>query len=152
MFMDDKQPDNSYPDIQVCACANLRRATRLVTQAYDAALRPVGLRATQFTMLAVLGKRGQMRQSDFADVLGMDGTTLTRNLQPLLKKDWIRIDRDEDQRVRLISLTEPGRALLDTAVPLWREVQGQFQTGLGKTQMTALLSTLSATANVAQPG
>ena len=79
MSTDQNIPDD--PDIGVCACANLRRATRLVTQSYDAALRPVGLRVTQFTILAVLAKRGQMRQSKLADILGMDGTTLTRNLR-----------------------------------------------------------------------
>ena len=148
--MTDDHTANEYPDIRGCACASLRRATRLVTQAYDTALRPTGLRATQFTMLSVLARRGQMRQSEFADVLGMDGTTLTRNLQPLLKKHWIRIDRDDDQRVRLISVTDAGRSILDAAIPLWREAQAQFRSGLGERQMSALLGTLSTTVDVAQ--
>lgn len=148
MSRDRTIPD--YPDVQVCACANLRRATRMVTQAYDAALRPAGLRATQFTMLSVLAIGGQIRQSKFADILGMDGTTLTRNLQPLLKSEWIRIDREEDQRVRLISITEPGRQVLDRAIPLWRQVQSQFVTGLGDEQWSGFLGTLAAAANIAQ--
>ncbi len=148
--MSHNQAISDYPDIQVCACANLRRATRMVTQAYDAALRPVGLRATQFTMLSVLAKRGQIRQSIFADILGMDGTTLTRNLQPLLKNEWIQIDREEDQRVRLISITKPGRQVLDQAVPLWRQVQSQFVIGLGDEQWSGLLGTLAAAADIAQ--
>ncbi len=141
---------SDYPDIRVCACANLRRATRMVTQAYDAALRPAGLRATQFTMLSVLAIRGQIRQSKFADILGMDGTTLTRNLQPLLKNDWIQIDREEDQRVRLISITKPGRQVLDEAVPLWRRVQSQFVMGLGDEQWSGLLGTLATAVDIAQ--
>ena len=139
------------PDIQACTCANLRRSTRMVTQAYDAALRPAGLRATQFTLLSVLAKRGQLRQSDFADILGMDGTTLTRNLQPLLKKDWVQIDRDEDQRVRLVSISELGREVMDRAVPLWRAVQSRFVSGLGDDQWSGLLAALSATIDIAQP-
>ena len=142
---------STNPDIQMCTCANLRRATRMVTQAYDAALRPAGLRATQFTMLSVLARRGQLRQSDFADLLGMDGTTLTRNLQPLSKNDWIQIKRDEDQRVRLISITELGRGVVDLAVPLWRQVQSRFVTGLGNEQWSGLLAALSATVEIAQP-
>ena len=141
---------SDYPDIRVCACANLRRATRMVTQAYDAALRPVGLRATQFTMLSVLAIRGQIRQSKFADILGMDGTTLTRNLQPLLKNEWIQIDREEDQRVRLISITKPGRQVLDQAVPLWRQVQSQFVMGLGDQQWSGLLGALATAVDIAQ--
>ncbi len=148
--MSHNQSIPDYPDIQVCACANLRRATRMVTQAYDAALRPVGLRATQFTMLSVLAKRGQIRQSIFADILGMDGTTLTRNLRPLLKNEWIQIDREEDQRVRLISITKPGRQVLDEAVPLWRRVQSRFVMGLGDEQWSGLLGTLATAADIAQ--
>ncbi len=142
---------SEFPDIQLCACANLRRAARAVTQVYDAALRPAGLRATQFTVLAVIARRGQLRQTELAEVLGMDGTTLTRNLQPLVKQDWIRVDRDEDQRVRLISITEHGRTVLDMAVPLWRDVQNLVSNGLGDTQMAALLSALSATVDATQP-
>lgn len=148
--MSHDKNQTTYPDIKLCACANLRRAARAVTQMYDAALRPAGLRPTQFTMLAVLARRGQLRQSEFAEALGMDGTTLTRNLQPLVKQGWIRIDRDEDQRVRLISITEHGRTVLDIAVPLWRDVQNQIGNGLGDTQMAALLSTLSATVDATQ--
>ena len=148
--MAEDQNNDPYPDFNLCACANLRRATRAVTQAYDAALKPSGLRATQFTMLAVLARRGQLRQSEFADVLGMDGTTLTRNLQPLLKQEWIGIDRDEDQRVRLISITERGRSVLEAAVPLWHEVQDRVRGGLGEVRMAALLSALTATAEITQ--
>ncbi len=148
--MNHDQTISDYPDIQVCACANLRRATRMVTQAYDAALRPLGLRATQFTMLSVLAKRGQIRQSKFADILGMDGTTLTRNLQPLLKNEWIQIDREEDQRVRLISITKLGRDVLDQAVPLWRQVQSRFVTGLGDERWSGLLGTLATAVDIAQ--
>ena len=122
----------------------------MVTQAYDKALRPVGLRATQFTMLSVLAKRGELRQSNLADILGMDGTTLTRNLQPLLGNAWIRIDRDQDQRVRLISITEAGRRVFDDALPLWEHVQEKFVTGLGDNQWTGLLGGLAATIAIAR--
>ncbi len=146
------QTTSDYPDIRVCACANLRRATRMVTQAYDAALKPAGLRATQFTMLSVLAKRGQMRQSKLADILGMDGTTLTRNLRPLLKNEWIRIDREADQRVRLISITEPGRLVVDEAVPLWRGVQSKFVRGLGDARLNGMLGTLGTAGDIARRG
>ena len=138
------------PDIQVCACANLRRATRMVTQAYNGALRPAGLRATQFTMLSTLNKRGQIRQSNMAAILGMDGTTLTRNLKPLLKNNWIEIDRDSDQRVRLVSITAPGQRVLAKAVSLWRQVQAQFVTGLGDEQWPQFLTALATSADIAQ--
>ena len=143
---------DAFPEIQTCACASLRRAARLVTQVYDAALRPAGLRATQFTMLAVLAGKGQLVQSKYADLLGMDGTTLTRNLKPLVKKDWIRIDRDDDQRVRLVSITEAGSAVMEEALPLWRAAQAKFRDGLGGRELGDMLSTLSETVDIAQAG
>lgn len=148
-MLDNLAERNDEPDIQACACASLRRATRMVTQAYDAALRPAGLRTTQFTMLSVLAKRGQLRQSNLADILGMDGTTLTRNLQPLLKNAWIRIDRDEDQRIRLISMTKAGRRVFNTARPLWEQVQTKFVAGLGDDQWAGLLGALTTTIDIA---
>jgi DNA-binding MarR family transcriptional regulator len=152
MFMSMNNTDLEFPDIQVCACANLRRATRMVTQAYDAVLRPVGLRATQFTMLSVLAKGGRIRQSKLAETLGMDGTTLTRNLQPLLKNEWIEIGRDDDQRVRLISITDQGRRVLDQAIPLWRQAQSKFVNGLGKDDLSTMLGALARTVDIAQGG
>ena len=122
----------------------------MVTQAYDGALRPAGRRATQFTMLSVLNKRGQIRQSNMAAILGMDGTTLTRNLKPLLKNNWIEIDRDSDQRVRLVSITAPGQRVLAKAVPLWRQVQAQFVTRLGDEKWPQFLTALATSADIAQ--
>ncbi|MDA0231069.1 MAG: MarR family winged helix-turn-helix transcriptional regulator [Proteobacteria bacterium] len=138
------------PDIRTCVCANLRRTTRMVTQAYDAALRPAGLRATQFTLLAVLAKRGQLRQSYLAEILVVDGTTLTRNLRPLVKNQWIEIDRDSDQRVRLISITAKGRRILAKAVPMWQQVHARFVTGLGDEQWSYLLTALTEATAIAQ--
>ncbi len=150
--MTNERPSADLPDMKECVFANLRRASRMVSQSYDAALKPVGLKATQFSMLAVLGKRGQMRQSEFADVLGMDGTTLTRNLRPLVKNQWLRIDRGEDRRVRLVSLTDLGRALLDDAVPLWQQVQARFVQGLGEAQWPGFLGTIATAIDIAKRG
>ena len=150
--MNDNGNNSSEPGIDVCACANLRRTTRLVTQAYDAALKPAGLRATQFTALSVLANNPEIRQSDLAELLGMDGTTLTRNLRILMKSGWIRIDRAEDQRVRLISITESGRRVLDRAVPLWRAVQAKLVSGLGDSNWPGFLGGLSKATAIAESG
>ncbi len=150
--MDSDSENFREPGIDVCACANLRRTTRLVTQAYDAALKPAGLRATQFTALSVLANNPEIRQSDLAELMGMDGTTLTRNLQILMKAGWIRIDRAEDQRVRLISITESGQQVLDRAVPLWRAVQAKFVSGLGDSNWAGFLGGLSRATDIAESG
>jgi len=148
--MTTTQIDFTEPGIDICTCASLRKATRLVTQQYDAALRPAGLRATQFTILSVLMAKDQMRQSELAKVLGMEGTTLTRNLQPLLKKGWIRIDRDDDQRVRLISLTPGGKQVHNEAKPMWLQAQTYLVNQLGHGQWASLVASLKSTAEAAE--
>ena len=69
-------------DVALCTCANLRKATRVITQAFDAALQPTGLKATQFTVLATLARQGDGPLTLLAESLVMDRTTLTRNLKP----------------------------------------------------------------------
>src|SRR5438034_10432184 len=73
-----------------CACASLRRASRAVTQAYEAALKQSGLRATQFTLLQVLERTGTSPQAALGELLALDPTTLSRTLRPLARAGWIR--------------------------------------------------------------
>ena len=87
-------------NVAACTCANLRKATRVVTQVYDAALQPVGLKATQFTVLAVLAERGEAPLTRLAETLVMDRTTLTRNLKPLVREGFIRIEPGVDEAAR----------------------------------------------------
>ena len=117
----------------------------MVTQAYDAALQPTGLKATQFTVLATLSKRGDLPLSKLADALVMDRTTLTRNLRPLVSKGLVRIDQDRDQRVRRISLTEVGKDVLDEGIPLWRTAQSDLVDALGHDRWSGFLDDLRET-------
>lgn len=137
-------------DVVNCTSANLRKVNRLVTQVYDASLRPVGLRATQFNLIATLVKLGDTPLSRLAGVLVMDRTTLTRNLKPLVDKGLIRIDHEEDQRIRIISLTDEGRIVFEEALPFWREAQSQLVEGLGQNRWSAFLDDLRATIDVIQ--
>ena len=132
-------------DVAACTCANLRKAARAVTQAYDSALQPSGLKATQFTMLATLDRRGGAPLTRLAEAMVMDRTTLTRNLKPLVRKGFVRIDHEEDQRVRRIGLTPAGREVLEAARPLWERAQSRIAEGLGRRRWSGLLGDLSAT-------
>lgn len=135
-------------DVVDCTCANLRKAARVVTQAYDAALQPVGLKATQFTLLATLTKLGDTPLTRLADALVMDRTTLTRNLKPLVREGYIRIDHEEDQRVRKVSLTDAGRDVFGKARPRWVQAQSKIQGTLGQARWSSILDGLSATVAV----
>jgi DNA-binding MarR family transcriptional regulator len=141
-----KQTSHTDPrdplNLAACTCANLRRAMRAVTQAYDAALAPTGLRATQFTVLAALSLSGDVPLGRLAKALGMDRTTLTRNLRPLSDRGLVEDVREGDQRVRLVRLTASGRALLEDARPLWERVQERTVGGLGQTRWAGLLDDL----------
>jgi DNA-binding MarR family transcriptional regulator len=143
---DTKPP--STTDFAACTCANLRKAARVVTQAYDAALQPDGLKATQFTLLAVLAKRGDAPLTRLADALVMDRTTLTRNLKPLIRKGLIRIENEQDRRVRKVSLTEAGRRVVEDARPRWEQAQSRIVEGLGQARWSGFLEDLAATVAV----
>lgn len=145
----EKSP-HAVLDVVNCTSANLRKVNRLVTQLYDASLRPVGLRATQFNLIATLVKLGDTPLSRLAGVLVMDRTTLTRNLKPLVDKGLIRIDHEEDQRIRIISLTDEGKIVFEEALPFWREAQSQLVEGLGQNRWSAFLDDLRATIDVIQ--
>ena len=135
-------------DVADCTCANLRKAARVVTQAYDAALQPTGLKATQFTLLATLARRGDVPLTRLADALVMDRTTLTRNLKPLARKGLIRIEHEEDQRVRRVSLTETGKRIFEEARPRWERAQSRILESLGHERLSGFLEDLAATVAV----
>ena len=149
-MLNDNTQQRSAIDVTACTCANLRRATRLVTQAYDTALQPTGLRATQFTRLAALAKRGDMPLTRLAKTLVMDRTTLTRNLKPLLGKGLIRVEQEADQRVRRIRLTEDGMKVFEEALPYWQAAQTRFVEGLGQERWSSLLDELAETVALIQ--
>ncbi|MCP5083019.1 MAG: winged helix-turn-helix transcriptional regulator [Alphaproteobacteria bacterium] len=147
--MTNSNPDlDELTDVGFCAHANLRRAMRVTSQFYDAALKPTGLRATQFTLLAVVERRGEMPLSKLADVLVMDRTTLTRNLQPLIKNRWLSIGREADERVKLVSISPAGKAIVAEAMPFWRQAQDQVIAGLGGERMPGMIKDLRALVDV----
>ena len=106
-----------------CACFAVRRAARAITQHYDRLLKPAGLRATQFTLLTMLRLGGPLPLSQVADRLGMERTTLTRNLRPLIAKGLVAVESGGDRRVRTISITAQGERAAVAAVPQWRVAQ-----------------------------
>ena len=107
-------------------------------------MKPSGLKATQFTLLAVLAGRGDLPLTKLSEILVMDRTTLTRNLKPLLAKGWLEIGREKDERIRLISITDAGRSIVAEATPLWREAQTRVTKKLGEIRLTGMIGDLNA--------
>ena len=107
-----------------CACLGLRRAARLLARRYDEALRPAGLTSGQFSILAALLQEPPLRLGALADRLGMDRTTLNRNLRPLERLDLLRtVEAVDDRRVRALALTAAGLGRLRVALPQWGQAQ-----------------------------
>lgn len=129
-----------------CSCAMLRRAARRVTQRYDGALEPAGLRLTQYSILANLDAHGAMSISALAERLGMDRTTLSRTLRPLKEDGLVRLQGGADRRAREVSLTAGGVERLAAARPLWQEAERAFRQSLGPADSATLRQLLARAA------
>ena len=128
-----------------CLCFRARRAARAITRAYDAALRPTGLQATQVTLLNVvaLGPEGARPMGQLAEILALEISTLTRNLRPLERAGLIGITRSEnDRRVRVVRLTEAGKVRLAAALPHWHRAHAEIVATLGEAPARDLRSAL----------
>ena len=128
---------------RTCACFKVRKAARAVTKLYEEVLRPIGLRATQFSLLMAARVIGPVTVVKLAQITVMDRTTLTRNLQILEKRRLIEIKPGEDRREREVTLTASGMEVLAKAVPLWEEAQDRVRQGLGAERMRNLMNDLS---------
>ena len=125
-------PDGPPPRDSHCTCAVLRRTARRVTQAYDRALRPAGVKLTQYSVLANVLHDGGLSITGLAERLAMDRTTLTRNLRPMERAGWIEIGPGPDRRSRAVRITAAGRRVFDAAFPLWQAAERGFRRGLGR--------------------
>jgi DNA-binding MarR family transcriptional regulator len=105
-----------------CLCLHLQRAARAVARRFDAAFRPLALTSGQFSLLMALNRPKPPSIGSVSALLAMDRTTLTANLKPLERRGLVAVSVDEaDKRTRRLTLTKAGRALLISAVPIWRE-------------------------------
>lgn len=111
-----------------------------MTQHYEASFRGTGLRATQFTLLATLAQTGPLPLTELATMLGLERTSLTRNLRPLEKKGLVRTMADDDQRVRRIAITKKGENAALAALDAWNQAQSTVEEVLRSTGIDKLFS------------
>ena len=114
-----------------CLCANFRRTVRALTQVYEEALRPLGLRGTQFTILQALSLAGEVSQGQLGEILALDSTTLTRTLAIMGRRGWIAKRRGRDGREWRLSLSKAGRKEFERVSPEWERVQERLRVELG---------------------
>jgi DNA-binding MarR family transcriptional regulator len=137
---------------RACACANLRKAARAVTQLFDAALAPSGLKATQFTLLVTSRLSGEATINGLAERMAMDRTTLSRNLKPLVQKGLLEVGPGGDGRTRLVRISSEGERALDEACPMWQAAQEEVVGALGKQRYEALLGDIGRAVALATGG
>jgi DNA-binding MarR family transcriptional regulator len=133
----------------MCACNQMRRATRGITQIYEAEMAASGVKVTQLPILVGLRSEGDLSVTRLAGALSLDRTTLTRNLSVLEKRGLIRMTEDlDDHRVRMVSLTSDGEEVLSGALARWKRVQDIVEERFGKARLQTLYDELNALADV----
>lgn len=129
-----------------CTCGSLRKASRRISQFYDSALAPVGIKSTQFSILAEVERssaRGTVSMCELADAMVMDRSTLGHNLRPLERDNLLTLSlTTTDRRKRHVSLTRKGRSTLQRARRLWRSAEGRFEKIFGKQHAAELRAVL----------
>ena len=125
-----------------CACGRLRRAARALTQLYDDAMAPAGLRVTQFSLLRTLSRDGPLKISDLATRQLLDRTALSRNLDPLVEQGHVEVVRGSDARTKEVAITRKGAAALKVAEPFWTRAQTEVARRVGVERLDALIATL----------
>jgi DNA-binding MarR family transcriptional regulator len=117
---------------ELCVCTGLRQAAHAMTEIYDQALAPSGLKITMFRVLRRLGEAEEPTISELAKIVGLDRSSLGRNLKVLERDGLVAFVDGEDERSKVVKLTHHGHAALATAKPLWRQVQRRMKTNLGR--------------------
>lgn len=125
-----------------CLCTKLRRASRGVTRLYDEALADVGLNAAQFSLLRYLQRLGQPSISALAEAMGLDRSTLGRNLRVVEGRGLLQLGGGSDQRSRQVALTDAGVRVLEQGAPLWERAQQELALRLGADKRAELMALL----------
>jgi len=129
-------------DLSLCVLDNARKAARAVSRHYDRLARTVGMTAAQFSVLAAIQRTEERTTGELADRLSMDRTTLVRNIALLEKNGLVTSSVARDARGKSYRLTEQGDALLEKALPLWRQAQSDVKAHLGDGEFLKTINAL----------
>jgi DNA-binding MarR family transcriptional regulator len=143
--MSGRSPEGyDYREVASCACFHVRRAARVVTQDFDDALQPVGLKATQYTVLCALAGpwRSPPPIAALAEHLLVEPSALSRNVAGLVKRGLVKLSPGKDRRERGVSLTPAGRDLFEAGFPHWKRAQDALRARLGDEAFRGALGTL----------
>src|SRR5437764_4899262 len=129
--MDNAKTSNIDTIAKTCIAVRLRLLNRVVTNFYDDALRPLGLKVSQLNILIVSAKLGLARPAQVCELLQLDTSTLSRNVERMKAHGWLEVVPEEDARAQPFRLTAQGKRLIEKAIPAWEEAQRQAGELLG---------------------
>jgi DNA-binding MarR family transcriptional regulator len=127
---------------RVCVGGCVRKLNRMVTAIYDGALAGAGLKTSQFSVLVAVANRKNARPAELTNLLQMDESTLSRNVERMCARGWLRLERDADRRSHQIEITDKGQALVRKCLPAWHRAQEKVSQRLGADNVAALRSAL----------
>ena len=139
--MDNATTSSTDAIARACTALRLRLLNRVVTNLYDDALRPLGLKVSQLNILIVTAKLGLARPAQVCEILQLDASTLSRNVKPLQAHGWLEVVPEADARAQPFRLTLQGKRLIEKAVPAWEQAQRQAQELLGEGGVALLTRT-----------
>jgi DNA-binding MarR family transcriptional regulator len=130
--MDNEKTSRAIDAIaRTCIAVRLRLLNRVVTNLYDDALRPLGLKVSQLNILVVTAKFGLARPAKVCEILQLDTSTLSRNVERMRAHGWLEVVPEEDARTQPFRLTPKGKRLLEKSISAWEEAQHQATELLG---------------------
>jgi DNA-binding MarR family transcriptional regulator len=134
----DNEIDNIDTIAANCIAVRLRLLNRVVTNLFDDALRPLGLKASQLNILVVTAKLGLARPAEVCDILQLDTSTLSRNVERMRANGWLEVVPEKDARAQPFRLTPQGKRLIEKAFPAWKEGQRHAEKLLGREGIASL--------------
>ncbi|MEO7339095.1 MAG: MarR family winged helix-turn-helix transcriptional regulator [Caldimonas sp.] len=135
-----QHPKHGTAPAKPVGCTNfkLRQLTRRVSQHFDRIVSAAGLKTTQYSLLSHIDKLGPIRPGELAKAMSMDASTLTRNLQPLLKEGWAALGPGDNGRSRVVTATPAGRAKRSEAAREWKRAQLDINERFGRARVAQL--------------
>jgi DNA-binding MarR family transcriptional regulator len=125
-----------------CNLFYIRRAARAVSRQYSAAMKSCGLQGTQFSVLSILNIAGSLSITELAKKMGLDRTSMSRNLAPLQQQGLVSVADESINRTRAVKITSEGKKAFRKALPLWRQAQAEFIEHMGPADTEVLLALL----------
>src|SRR6202453_1141427 len=126
----------------VCLGGCVRKLNRMVSAIYDSALADAGLKTSQFSVLVSVANRKQARPAELIKNLQLDESTLSRNVERMCARGWLRLVQDSDRRSHLIEVTDKGQALIRKCIPAWQKAQAEVSRRLGNESVGELRTAL----------